>query len=69
MNKLNISSFETLFHDDERLKIFNDTVPAGILVLSLEDGKVVFSNQFFRDTLGGDGDQVLGASWEDFYRP
>ncbi|MBT7486097.1 MAG: sensor domain-containing diguanylate cyclase [Rhodospirillales bacterium] len=49
------------------MKIFNDTVPAGILVLSLEDGKVVFSNQFFRDTLGGDGDQVLGASWEDFF--
>jgi len=60
-------SFEHMLRYDENLKVFNNTVPAGILVLRVEDGKVVFSNQFFYQTLGLKGDQVLGASWDQFF--
>ena len=60
-------SFEYMLRHDENLKIFNNTVPAGILVLRVEDGKVVFSNQFFYQTLGIQGDQVLGSSWDQFF--
>ncbi|NQV85385.1 MAG: sensor domain-containing diguanylate cyclase [Rhodospirillales bacterium] len=60
-------SFEELVGHDEKLKVFNDTVPAGILVLRVDDGKVVFSNRFFFEALGADGNQVLGDSWDDFF--
>lgn len=60
-------SFEMLVRYDEKLKVFNDTVPAGILVLRVEDGKVIFSNRFFHETLGAGGEQILGASWDDFF--
>lgn len=61
------SSFELLVRNDENLRVFNDTVPAGILILRVDDGKVIFSNRFFHETLGAGGDQILGSSWEDFF--
>ncbi|HCX86526.1 MAG TPA: hypothetical protein DG761_00720 [Gammaproteobacteria bacterium] len=67
MGKLIDSSFERLIQEDERLKAFNDTVPVGILVIEVESGRPVYSNQFFRELLGADGDQVLGQSWENFF--
>ncbi|MDP6960051.1 MAG: sensor domain-containing diguanylate cyclase [Dehalococcoidia bacterium] len=67
MDKLIDSSFERLIQEDERLKAFNDTVPVGILVIEVESGRPVYSNQFFRELLGADGDQVLGQSWENFF--
>ena len=67
MEKLIDSSFERLIQEDERLKAFNDTVPVGILVIEVESGRTVYSNQFFRELLGADGDQVLGQSWEKFF--
>ena len=60
-------SFEQLVRSDEKLKVFYDTVPAGILVLRVDDGKVIFSNRFFHETLGAGGEQVFGASWDDFF--
>jgi len=67
MDDFNASSFEQLVRHDEKLKVFNDTVPAGILVLRVQDGKVIFSNRFFHETLGAGGEQVLGSSWNDFF--
>jgi len=67
VEKLIDSSFERLIQEDERLKAFNDTVPVGILVIEVESGRTVYSNQFFRELLGADGDQVLGQSWEKFF--
>ena len=67
MDEEHKQSFEYLLSHDENLKIFNNTVPAGILVLRVDDGKVVFSNQFFYQTLGLEGDQVLGSSWDQFF--
>ena len=67
MDKLIDSSFERLIQEDERLKAFNDTVPVGILVIEVESGRPVYSNQFFRELLGADGDQVLGQSWANFF--
>ncbi|MBC8337817.1 MAG: sensor domain-containing diguanylate cyclase [Rhodospirillales bacterium] len=61
------STFELMVRHDEKLKVFNDTVPAGILVLRVDDGKVIFSNRFFHETLGADGGQVLGESWDKFF--
>ena len=60
-------SFEKLVLNDDRLRVFNDTVPAGILVLSVDTGKVVFSNRFFNETIGVEGDNILGDSWENFF--
>ena len=56
-----------MVREDDRFRVFNDTVPAGILVINIEDGSVVFSNRFFFETLGASGEDVLGASWEDFF--
>jgi diguanylate cyclase (GGDEF)-like protein/PAS domain S-box-containing protein len=61
------ATFETLVLSDERLKAFNNTVPAGILVIRVEDGRVVFSNRFFNDVLGVDGEALLRDSWRDFF--
>ena len=60
---INASSFEKLILNDERLRAFNNTVPAGILILSAEDGRVLFSNRFFNDVLGTDGISILGDNW------
>jgi len=67
MNGGQESSFELLVRNDEKLKVFNDTVPAGILVLRVDDGKVIFSNRFFHEILGAGGEQILGSSWGDFF--
>jgi len=61
------TSFAHMLRHNENLKVFNNTVPVGILVLRVDDGKVIFSNDFFFQTLGGDGDQILGATWDDFF--
>ena len=60
-------SLENLFLEDERLRVFNDTVPAGILVVAVEDGRVVFSNRFFNEVLGFQGAAILGSGWRDFF--
>ena len=63
----NKSSFEQLMSHDRRLQVFNDTVPAGIMVLRVDDGSVVFTNRYFNDKLGHDGGEILGANWADFF--
>jgi diguanylate cyclase (GGDEF)-like protein/PAS domain S-box-containing protein len=60
-------TFEALVLGDERLRAFNNTVPAGILVLGVDDGRVLFSNRFFNEVLGVDGISVLGESWRDLF--
>lgn len=67
MNQDNQPSFKHLLANDPKLRAFNDTVPAGILVIGLDDGQVVFSNRFFDDTFGVSGKQLLGKNWEDFF--
>ncbi len=61
------SSFERLIVNDERLRAFNDTVPAGILLLRVEDGEVLYANRFFKEVLGVEGATVMGASWADYF--
>ncbi len=61
------TSFERMVRDDEKLKIFNDTVPAGILIIRVQDGQFIYSNRFFHETLGSDGEQILGSSLDDFF--
>ena len=63
----NKSSFEQLMSHDRRFQVFNDTVPAGIMVLRVDDGRVVFTNRYFNDKLGHEGGEILGASWTDFF--
>lgn len=60
-------SFERLILGDQRLRAFNDTVPAGILVVRVQDGSVLFTNRFFNDVLGFEGAGVLGNSWRDLF--
>ena len=60
-------TFEAMVLGDERLRAFNNTVPAGILVLGVNDGRVLFSNRFFNEVLGVDGIAVLGESWRDLF--
>jgi len=64
---INSLSFERLILGDERLRAFNDTVPAGILVVRVQDGSVLFTNRFFNDVLGFEGAGVLGNSWRDLF--
>lgn len=67
MNKLNSSSFERMLAADGKLRVFNDTVPAGILVIRQEDGRVVFSNRYFNEAFGVDGVELMGEHWESFF--
>lgn len=60
-------SFEDLLQSDKKLQTFTDTVPAGILLLRVEDGEVVYSNRFFQQMFGVDGAHVLGENWGDFF--
>lgn len=61
------SSFESMLAADSKLQIFNDMVPAGILVIRLHDGRVVFSNRYFNEAFGVDGVDLLGEHWEEFF--
>ena len=65
--KKDIASFSHLIANDPRLQVYNDTVPAGILILRTEDGSVLFSNNAFNDIFGVEGSAVLGAGWETFF--
>lgn len=67
MRDTNTSSFERLVATDARFRALNDTVPAGILVLRIEDGRVLFANRFFKEALGAEGALVLGESWTDYF--
>lgn len=67
MSEKNYQSFERMLQSDEKLQAFNNTVPAGILVIGADDGRVVFSNRYFDETLGIGGANLLGLSWEDFF--
>ncbi|EPY03075.1 sensor domain-containing diguanylate cyclase [Magnetospirillum fulvum] len=60
-------SFESLLLTDERLRAFNETVPAGILIVAVEDGRVLFSNRFFNDVLGFEGAGILGHGWRELF--
>jgi diguanylate cyclase (GGDEF)-like protein/PAS domain S-box-containing protein len=64
---MDTSSLERLIVGDERLRAFQDTVPAGILVLRVEDGRVLFANRFFKEVLGAEGGKVMGDSWADYF--
>ena len=65
--KRDTASFSHLIANDPRLQVYNDTVPAGILILRTEDGSVIFSNSAFNDIFGVEGNAVLGAGWETFF--
>ncbi|CCG41264.1 sensor domain-containing diguanylate cyclase [Magnetospirillum molischianum] len=60
-------SFESLLLTDERLRAFNETVPAGILIVAVEDGRVLFSNRFFNEVLGFEGAGILGHGWRELF--
>jgi PAS domain S-box/diguanylate cyclase (GGDEF) domain len=64
---MTFSSLEDMFTKDSRLRVFNDTVPAGILVVSVEDGRMVLSNRFFNEVLGVDASAILGTGWRDLF--
>lgn len=59
--------FAGLLAEDSRLKTFIDTVPAGILVIGLDDGRVILSNRFLNEDLGLGEEHLLGANWESFF--
>ncbi|THF66289.1 sensor domain-containing diguanylate cyclase [Pseudothauera nasutitermitis] len=65
--KLSISTLEQMFSQDHRLRVFNDTVPAGILVISVEDGRMVFSNRFFNEILDVNAVDILGHRWRELF--
>jgi len=60
-------SFESLLMTDVRLRAFNETVPAGILIVAVEDGRVLFSNRFFNESLGLKAAGVLGHGWRELF--
>ena len=64
---LDLSSLEDLFTKDDRLRVFNDTVPAGILVVAVEDGRMVFSNRFFNEILGVGAASLRGTGWRELF--
>jgi diguanylate cyclase (GGDEF)-like protein/PAS domain S-box-containing protein len=67
MRRAGRESFEQMLKSDQKMRVFNETVPAGILILGVDDGRVVFANSFFEDHLGTDGSDLLGKSWERFF--
>ncbi|TAN64303.1 MAG: sensor domain-containing diguanylate cyclase [Magnetospirillum sp.] len=64
---MDASTFETMIVGDERLRAFNNTVPAGILILDISDGRLLFSNRFFNEVLGVEGASILDDHWHDLF--
>ena len=62
-----IKSFEALIKEDPRIRVFNDTVPAGLLITRVSDGKTIFSNKAFEEMLGENGERAFGDTWIDFF--
>jgi len=56
-----------LFYEDNRFQVFNDVVPAGILVVRIDDGSIVFSNKYLLDLLGEDAHSLFTSSWEKLF--
>jgi len=67
MSKKNNTSRKKLFFEDDRFQVFNDVVPAGILVVRIDDGRVVFSNKYLSEMLGADAHSLFGGSWEKLF--
>jgi PAS domain S-box-containing protein len=58
-----------LRESQERLQAINENVPAGIIVVKIEDGQIVFSNSEAQHVLGTNVGQEFGQNWgEIFYR-
>ena len=51
----------------ERNQGVKATVPAGSVVLRVDDGKVFSTNRYFNDILGHDVSVILCASWTDLF--
>ena len=56
-----------IFGKKEPVHIISDVIPAGLLIIRVEDGSVIFSNRYFEELLGEDGSEVFGRSWEKFF--
>ena len=56
-----------IFASKETVQIISNVVPAGLLIIRVDDGEVVFSNRCFEELLGEDGSNVFGDSWEKFF--
>jgi len=56
-----------MFGKNEPVHIISDVIPAGLLIIRVEDGSVIFSNRYFEELLGEDGSEVFGCSWEKFF--
>ena len=60
-------TFSQLIANDARLKIYNDTVPAGIVVFRVNDGTVVFSNRSFKDIFHLETCQEITQNWNSLF--
>jgi len=58
---------DRIFDSENHVQIIGDVVPAGLLIIRVQDGRVVFSNRSFEELLGDNGSEVFGASWEQFF--
>ena len=66
-NENNVFSFSHLIANDKRLQIYNDTVPAGILILRIDDGTVLYTNNTFNEIFGVEECGLMGSAWERFF--
>jgi len=47
--------------------LIGDTVPAGIVVTNIDDGRVVYTNRAFSEILGSDASEILGHTWQEYF--
>jgi diguanylate cyclase (GGDEF)-like protein/PAS domain S-box-containing protein len=62
-----MSQLSDIFDAEEPVQVISDVVPAGLLIIRVEDGQVIFSNRCFEELLGEGGSAVFGDSWEKFF--
>jgi len=56
-----------LFSVDTTLRVISESIPAGMIITSLNNGSVVFANKSFNEILGCKTPDIMGKSWEQFF--
>lgn len=54
-------------NQDLNFAVVSDTVPAGVMVIDIEDGSLVYTNPAFAEILGCSEAGVLGRNWQSFF--
>lgn len=60
-------ALDQLKQSEERFRTLVESIPAPVIIATLDNNKIIFVSQFAEHLLGGPVSQILGASTSDFF--